>query len=112
MPVREDAAFIVSTGQRGQVLARVALEPAGQGPLVDTADVARAQQSLALVEARLAQSPLKELEARKAGLQAQLESGLTLSTVVLGPAVAGDPALKARMAKLRPPGSPSFDDGR
>ena len=56
------------------------------------------------------------LEERKAQVQASIESlrgrqgrSLALSTLPLGPGVADDAALKARVEKLEPPGTVAHD---
>lgn len=130
VPRKEGSALFLSTGRRGQTVARVELDLSGQGPLVDLGQLAREEQSLALleqqaVEARKRQAAardeaqrkgyeetLKSFEARKAQVQASIASlrdlpgrKLLLSTVQLGPEVADDPVLKAKVDQVEPPGS-------
>lgn len=123
VPRRDYSSFLVSSGQRGQMVVSVALDLSGEGPLVDGAELARAEQTLALLEQQLAearqrdfQESLKGLEERKAQVQASIEGlrgrkgrSLSLSTLPLGPGVADDAALKARVEKLEPPGSVAHD---
>lgn len=134
VPRRDYSSFLISTGQRGQLVVAVELDLAGEGPLVDTAELARAEQTLALLEQQLVEtrkrlSPLAEptrqqgyhqslkgLEERKAQQLATLAElrgrtgrRLSLSTLPLGPGVVDDPVLKARVEKLEPPGSVAHD---
>lgn len=130
VPRKEGSAFLISTGRRGQTVARVELDLSGQGPLVDLGQVAREEQSLALLERQSAEArqrqaaagdaagrqgleeALKSFEQRKAQVRASLASlkghsgrKLSLSSIQLGPDVADDPVLKAKVDVVEPPGS-------
>jgi 2',3'-cyclic-nucleotide 2'-phosphodiesterase (5'-nucleotidase family) len=123
VPRRDYSSFLVSSGHRGQMVVSVELDLSGEGPLVDGAELARTEQTLALLEQQLAearqrhfQESLKGLEERKAQVQASLEGlrgrkgrSLTLSTLPLGPGVADDAGLKARVEKLEPSGTVAHD---
>lgn len=134
VPRRDYSSFLISTGQRGQLVVDVKLDLSGEGPLLDAADLPRAEQTLALLEQQVAearrhlaatqdparqrsyQESLKGLEERKAQVRATLEGlrgrtgrGLSLSTIPLGPGVVDDPVLKAQVEKLEPPGSVTYD---
>lgn len=134
VPRHDYSSFLVSTGQRGQMLASMELDLSGQGALVDAADLARAEQTLALLEQQMAearkrmasledpaqlrgyQESLKGFEDRKAqvlatiaGLRGRTGRSLLLSTIPLGPGVDEDPVLKAQVDKLQPPGSVTDD---
>ena len=123
VPRRDYSNFLIASGHRGQMVVSVALDLSGEGPLVDSAELARAEQTLALLEQQLAearqrnfQESIKGLEERKTQVRATLEGlrgrkgrTLALTTLPLGPGVADDAALKARVEKLEPPGSVAHD---
>lgn len=134
VPRRDYSSYLITTGERGRLVASVELDLTGEGPLVDAAELSRAEQTLALLEHQLAearqrmaaakapahqqhyQESLKGFEERKAQTLARLEElrhrtdrSLLLSTTVLGPGVSGDPELEARVEKLLPPGGEQYD---
>ncbi|EPX57224.1 hypothetical protein D187_006978 [Cystobacter fuscus DSM 2262] len=117
----DHANFVVSTGELGQRMASLELKLSGEGPLVDSAELARAEQSLALLEQQLSeargrgvsQETQKGLEERQAQARAHLTQlrgrtgrSFSLSALVLGPSVAEDPELAARVEKLHAGGAP------
>ncbi len=130
VPKQEHSSFIISTGRRGQMVASVELELSGQGPLVDLGQVAREEQMLLLLDKQVAETrkrqaaarepsqhkgleeTLKGFESRRAQVQANIaglrnRSGrsLLLTPLLLGPDVADDPELKAKVDALEPPGT-------
>ncbi|WP_239576251.1 5'-nucleotidase [Archangium primigenium] len=119
---------LVSSGERGRQVGRLALSIDGPGAFVDLAERERARQGLALLEeniqrgrARLTaardetnraalQQSLAALEARRPQLEAQARPPETapartqlLSFLPLGPEVPEDPELTQRVAPLLPP---------
>ena len=130
---RDDYAFVMSAGERGRQVARVALSVEGhKGPFSDLSAVERAQQSLKVIENNLQQAKqslaaakdetvrgtwketIAGLEARKKEMAAFKGPGgkgsertLRFSYVALGSDVPDDPELKQRVERIEPPGSAS-----
>ncbi|MFY0568438.1 5'-nucleotidase [Archangium lansingense] len=129
---RHGHATLVQSGERGRQLGRLELTPAGAGPFVDLAELARAREGLKLLDEniqrareRLAatkdEATRKSLEEALAGFLSRRqrmaeqarerpEAGSRtqlLSFIALGPEVADDPELKARVERIEPPGSVS-----
>jgi 2',3'-cyclic-nucleotide 2'-phosphodiesterase (5'-nucleotidase family) len=123
-------AAVFPTGERGRQLTRLELSVDGPGPSVDLGQVSRKREQLRIVEGNLLEAQARlsnvsdgatraehmktivELETRLRQLEAEVEvkppaggRAHQLSYVTLGLAVADDPALKARVEKLEPPGT-------
>jgi 2',3'-cyclic-nucleotide 2'-phosphodiesterase (5'-nucleotidase family) len=123
-------AAVFPSGELGRQVTRLELSVDGPGPSVDLGTATRKRQQLVVVEgnlikahARLASAgdeatrteltrTIVELEGRMRELEAELavkplsgKRAHQLSYVTLGEAVADDPALKARVEQLEPPGS-------
>ena len=123
-------AAVFPTGERGRQLTRLELSVDGPGPSVDLGQVSRKREQLAIVEGNLLEARARlsnvndgatraeltqtmvELETRLRQLEAEVEvkppaggRAHQLSYFTLGLAVADDPALKARVEKLEPPGT-------
>ncbi len=124
--------FVIPTGERGRQLGRLELDLSGTGPIVDRGQVDRNRQALVFLDRQIlvtqqrsdaASSPemrkslaeaLRGFEARRRALAQDLTPGaqkpgrsLSLTFVTLGAEISEDPALKARVEKLEPPGSVS-----
>ena len=130
---RDDYALVMSAGERGRQLGRLALSVNGHtGPFVDLSEAERNQQSLKVIEANLQQArqslslskdatvrrtweeTLQGLEARKKELLARTapsgkgsERTLLYSYTTLGGDVTGDADLQAKVERIEPPGSAS-----
>ncbi|WP_239014351.1 5'-nucleotidase [Archangium violaceum] len=132
VPQRNDFASLISSGERGRQLVRLALSVGGKGPFVDLGETSRAQQSLRILDKNLQQArqslaaakdeqtrktwqeTITSFEARRKGLALQAEGTgqgsertLSLSTLTLGSGFVDDPELKKRVERIQPPGSAS-----
>lgn len=130
VPQRSESRFLISTGKRGRVVSKVELDLTGQGPLVDMGQLDRDQQTVRLLDQQLAETEKRSAEARDAAVRERLNETLksfrdrkaqvlaeisafkgragrsfSLSPVWLREDIADDPALKAQVEKLQPPGS-------
>lgn len=128
-PQQAGSAFVIPTGERGRMVAKVDLDLSGKGPLFDARESTRNQQAISLLDQRIAeakrraaslrepaavksyQQMVKNFEERKAELKAQVAAqkgragrSLLLESVMLGSEVASDPGLQVRVGKLQPPG--------
>ncbi len=130
VPLKGERNFLLPTGERGRQLARLFLDVTGKGPFSDLSDLDRQKQLVEMLDRQVAEvkrrhdaatdpeakKALKETlaqfegrrkEAAKAAIADPSKAGrsLRLEFVNLGADIRDDPALKAQVDKLEPPGT-------
>jgi hypothetical protein len=129
-PLKGEENYLLPTGERGRQLGSLTLKLGGKGPFVDLSEADRQKQLLAMLDNQLnevkkryeaakdeeAKKALKETLAQFQGRRKEAEraAGVDLSKAArtlkleflnLGSDVNDDPALKALVDKLEPPGT-------
>lgn len=132
VPPRNGSAGLISGGDRGRQVVRVALSVDGPGPFVDLTEADRAAQNLKIVDSNLQQSRqslalakdpelrrtweqnIANFESRRQTLLQQMEGSKgalkrtqAYSVINLGPDVASDPEVKKQVERIDPLGSAS-----
>ncbi len=119
--------FLMGSGQKGQVMARLELKLDGKGPLIDLGDTRRDKEELAHLDSQVKQLEERaakitdpkvkqdfnrtydEIRARRDQQQAKLSAAqapdartLDLDWIILDDNVADDPSVKAEVLKVEP----------